>query len=884
MLVDVLTVWVMRVRHLQAFLAERAAVAKALTLPLAMAGSDSQQPGGTGDMVVAASGDTTAPVATQPSPMRLILAVDRLEACKGTLAKLLAFEQLLSHPEHGKQWKEKVVFLLLVRDPLAYAPPHSDKPVAAGTGLSRRPSYSKLWGTAPGHPRWRSELGTNVEPIVESLASPFAAAPTGGAGLTAAAGAEAAHRPRATSMDFAPASLAEADAPVLPASGGASASTADAPVPGSHGHDGHAKPAAPAAPSVAAAPSGHVIVTESAAMLDVRRDLLRRVHEIVGRINGAHSSIAWTPVRLLRVPLPRPALVALMSLADVGFMQSSREGTTVPAMEYAAAQINVCMASGSDSFTSSASHLPAAPGVLLYSSTAGGAAAMRGAIVTSAFDTAAMADALQTALTMSDDERSRRHQQLVASLRMHDAASWARRVGQVVTDAAASTTFITRPVRQLSAATIAGHPLTKATSSNASDSVKAPVAPPGSEPAAATSGTAVKRGAARKLIVLSYNGTLIEHQPLLQVAAPPARVTEALCRLAAQPETDVWIMSGAPVQLCDRWFAGVPVGIAAEDGLAYSLPSASTPARVWRSSFMAATASGVSSGGFDGPAAAPAGSNGRDAIVPRVWGASGAAAAAAGPADLEAAVEEEAVVSHQLRDLLSLDLSWWPGVFRLLQYFSERTPGSIVQIGTATLSWSWAYSDVEFGEEQARDCRLHLETLLFTAPAEVLVSPQDAYLLVRPIGLSKAAFLGRLLTEPALRGLGVGDGHLLGRRTSALLVMGDEGPVNEGMLTLASGLATGGRSAASASADDADVKALLEAASGSLPTPAVTIAVAVGARSTTAPWYLPRVDDAVAFLEQLADASSSAPGAAVASRAMAADGPRPASTAAAATV
>ena len=63
--------------------------------------------------------------------------------------------------------------------------------------------------------------------------------------------------------------------------------------------------------------------------------------------------------------------------------------------------------------------------------------------------------------------------------------------------------------------------------------------------------------------------------------------------------------------------------------------------------------------------------------------------------------------------------SWRDVVLPLLQYFTDRTPGSFVERKEASLMWHYLDADVNFGMWQAKDMQLQLEELLVSYPLEV---------------------------------------------------------------------------------------------------------------------------------------------------------------------
>jgi trehalose 6-phosphate synthase/phosphatase len=89
------------------------------------------------------------------------------------------------------------------------------------------------------------------------------------------------------------------------------------------------------------------------------------------------------------------------------------------------------------------------------------------------------------------------------------------------------------------------------------------------------------------------------------------------------------------------------------------------------------------------------------------------------------------------------DTSWREPVRAILSEFADRTPGSLVEEKTAGFAWHYRSADHEFGAAQAKELRLHLQTMLSNAPVELL--PGDMVLEVRPHGIHKGQVVRTIL-------------------------------------------------------------------------------------------------------------------------------------------
>ena len=124
-------------------------------------------------------------------------------------------------------------------------------------------------------------------------------------------------------------------------------------------------------------------------------DLRQELEWLSGAINGAFGDFEWTPIRSIHRSVPRSTLAALFAASRIGLVTPLRDGMNLVAKEYVAAQD------------------PEDPGVLILSRFAGAAEMMTSALLVNPYNEEEMANALQTALQMSQDERVERHRDLM---------------------------------------------------------------------------------------------------------------------------------------------------------------------------------------------------------------------------------------------------------------------------------------------------------------------------------------------------------------------------------------------------------------------------------------------------------------------------------------
>jgi trehalose 6-phosphate synthase/phosphatase len=260
------------------------------------------------------------------------------------------------------------------------------------------------------------------------------------------------------------------------------------------------------------------------------RDLRREVNELVGEINGEFGTPDWTPVLFIRRSVARPELVALYAAAEVCWVSPLRDGMNLVAKEYVTCQRGE-------------------GGVLLLSEFAGAAAEMGEALLVNPYDEEGMAAALGRGLAMSAEERRERMGALYRRVVRNDAIVWSARFVEELRLSAQARISALREVPR---------PLDRR------ELVRA------------------YRSAARRLLFLDYDGTLVAFADRPLQAAPPDELVSVLGRLSAGEDQRVVIVSGRPRRPLEAWFGRVAgLWLAAEHGATVRDPASGqwTPLR-----------------------------------------------------------------------------------------------------------------------------------------------------------------------------------------------------------------------------------------------------------------------------------------------------------------
>jgi trehalose 6-phosphate synthase/phosphatase len=252
-------------------------------------------------------------------------------------------------------------------------------------------------------------------------------------------------------------------------------------------------------------------------------ELRREVSELVGEVNGDFGTPEWQPLVYLRRSVNKQELAALYSAADVAWVGPLRDGMNLVAKEYVA-----CQQEGD--------------GVLVLSEFAGAAHELGEALRINPYDEVGTADVILRALEMDPESRIERMAALHERVHQNDAVAWGERFIDGLRQATAptrQTLYKERPVPDLEALRAAF--------------VKAE----------------------RRLLLLDYDGTLVDIKPRPQDAAPSARLLTLLSDLTALPHTTAAIVSGRSQADIERWFGDIPnLGLAVEHGALMREPGA----------------------------------------------------------------------------------------------------------------------------------------------------------------------------------------------------------------------------------------------------------------------------------------------------------------------
>ncbi len=149
------------------------------------------------------------------------------------------------------------------------------------------------------------------------------------------------------------------------------------------------------------------VAVPSRTKVDAYEEFRHQVDELVGRINGAYGTINSTPIHYLYQSFNEKQLTAMYRAADVMLVTALRDGMNLVAKEFVAARTDD-------------------DGVLVLSEFAGAASELGEALIVNPYDVDGIADGIQKALEMPEEERKLRMSALRRRVNEFDVHRWAQ--------------------------------------------------------------------------------------------------------------------------------------------------------------------------------------------------------------------------------------------------------------------------------------------------------------------------------------------------------------------------------------------------------------------------------------------------------------------------
>ncbi len=257
-----------------------------------------------------------------------------------------------------------------------------------------------------------------------------------------------------------------------------------------------------------------IVAVPSRTGIEDYKILRDQLEQLVGRINGEHGTIDYTPVRYLYRSMPFKRLAALYSVADVGLVTPLRDGMNLIAKEFVATRTD-------------------GRGVLILSEMTGAASELGEALIVNAHDKQAVVKAIAEALEMPVMEQQERNRVMQQRLQRYDVTRWC-------TDFLHALAEVKGRQRGMSVRKLSGDARTALCTAYANSS--------------------------KRLLLLDYDGTLVGFKGRPGHAGPDVEIREILHALAGDERNTVVIVSGRDKETIERWLGEYGVALVAEHG------------------------------------------------------------------------------------------------------------------------------------------------------------------------------------------------------------------------------------------------------------------------------------------------------------------------------
>jgi len=260
-----------------------------------------------------------------------------------------------------------------------------------------------------------------------------------------------------------------------------------------------------------------MIISPSRDNVDIYAELKNEIDKMVGAINGAFSTLDWTPVYYFYRSFDFEELAALYHIADIALVTPLRDGMNLVAKEYLATKKDK-------------------PGVLILSEMAGASIELSDAIIVNPTDIKEIENAIIKALELPVDEQLQRLSAMQEIISIQTVGQWAKDFVQELKSVRKHNIQLEQKIVEKNNFNIIKEAYDKS---------------------------------ANRLILLDYDGTLVRfHTDPLQ-AYPPQELLDLLSRLTKDPKNHIVISSGRDRHILEKWLGSLHVGLAAEHGAFY---------------------------------------------------------------------------------------------------------------------------------------------------------------------------------------------------------------------------------------------------------------------------------------------------------------------------
>ena len=249
--------------------------------------------------------------------------------------------------------------------------------------------------------------------------------------------------------------------------------------------------------------------------------LKKQTDEIVGRVNGKFASVNWTPIWYYYRSMSFDELIDLYTISDIAMITPVRDGMNLVAKEFVATRVK-------------------GDGVLILSEMAGASKELYESLTVNPFDLNKMSDAILKAINMPKKEQIERNSSMQERLSRYTVNYWANDFMQnLISRAKSNQNSVTNNFNFLEKDKL----IEKLKISN------------------------------KKLIILDYDGTLVDFKDKPELAVPNDNLIDILNNLTKIKGLDIAIVSGRDKLFLEDNLGKLNISIIAEHGHFYKKKS-----------------------------------------------------------------------------------------------------------------------------------------------------------------------------------------------------------------------------------------------------------------------------------------------------------------------
>ena len=259
-----------------------------------------------------------------------------------------------------------------------------------------------------------------------------------------------------------------------------------------------------------------LIAVPSRSNVNQYQELKDEIESLVGRIDGAYRTFGWSPIQYFYRSFSFSDLTALYKAAHIAMITPLRDGMNLVAKEFVASKEQ------------------SQQGVLILSEMAGAANELTEAVIVNPQDEKDLVDAILTAIEMPEEEQKDRLLKMQIKLKKYSVKHWAE-------------TFIKEQIL------LSENQKDHQTNLLNGDEKRKLIAD--------------YKAATNRLIILDYDGTLMDFNPDPEVVIPDTELVQNLHNISLTRGNKLVINTGRDRNTMQLWLGHIGIDMAAEHGV-----------------------------------------------------------------------------------------------------------------------------------------------------------------------------------------------------------------------------------------------------------------------------------------------------------------------------